>query len=112
LSKLISRLRSSVSQLYEPVSAVAILERVVALLAAVPPVPEAGVVPLEEAEVRALRVLGAQEPEACQAFVYVPIKQNCRRRLRTPGIYRHNQKTYMQKCFLSLIGPAMWSSPV
>ena len=47
------------------------------LLAAVPRVLEAGVVLLEAAEARALRVLGAQGPEACRAFVCVPIEGNC-----------------------------------
>jgi hypothetical protein len=58
------------------VSAVVILGRVAVLLAVVALAPAAGVVPLEEAEVRALRVLGAQGPEAWRAFECVPIERN------------------------------------
>ncbi len=74
--------------------------------------PAAAVAHLEVAEVRVLRVLGAQGLAVCRAFVCVPIRQNCRRKLRNAWNIPPQSKDLQQRYCSSLIGPAMWSSPV
>ena len=70
--------------------------------AVVPRVLGAGVVPLEVAEARVLRGLGAQGLAGCRAFVCVPIRQNCRRKFSNAWNIPPQSKGLQAAVFLSI----------